>query len=413
MTSKRKIAFLCHPYHRGGVTRWMADAAIAFAQRGWQVTFITPEPSVRFFSAGGRETMIELLGKNHGAAVNIISKRAGREFELGTAAYREYIYGTMLAKLEPGTPLVLSDDLSVWKAAISMYKTYPIVGVLHADEEFYYRLAEQYYDKVAVMACVSGRVSRTACKRVPGMRPDIVYTIPCGIELPPVSPEYNGADKLRLVYVGRVSEFQKRVTDLLLISEQLQKKGVAFSLDIIGDGVDRVSLEHKVIDAGLEGIITFHGWQSQQVVSEKLSQSDILLLTSDFEGTPIAMMEALAAGCGIVGTRVSGIEDYGAHAEAASCYRLYEVGDIDAAVAGILSLVEVPRNERRSAAGKLAMSEFTMDICLDRYIAAIDKIVASDAPVPAVKMSLKDIAYSRIIAIARTVKLLASGSKAQ
>ncbi len=143
MSDKQKIAFLCHPYHRGGVTRWMADAAIACARNGHEVYFITVAPVKEFVSAKGRETLLQLLtGENN--PVRIIKAAAGREFEFGTAAYRSYVYKKLLAKLPPGTPVVPSDDMAVWDAAASLYESYPVIGVLHADESYYYKLAEKY-----------------------------------------------------------------------------------------------------------------------------------------------------------------------------------------------------------------------------------------------------------------------------
>ena len=77
MEQIERIAFLCHPYHRGGVTRWMADAAVAAARRGAQVWFVTIEPSKPFKSAGGREPMVELQAKKQGLSLNLAPATTG------------------------------------------------------------------------------------------------------------------------------------------------------------------------------------------------------------------------------------------------------------------------------------------------------------------------------------------------
>jgi len=405
MAENKKIAFLCHPYHRGGVTRWMADAAIAFAGEGWEVYFITVEPSVVFFSGKGRETLLQLLQKGK-SSVKTISMRVGREFEFGTQAYRAFVYKKLLLNLPAGTPVILSDDPAVWEAACAMHDTYPVVGVLHADEPYYYSLAKQYFKSVSVLACVSERVKKTTIEQIPDIDVETIYTIPCGINLPAANPVVANGDILQLVYVGRVTEYQKRVSDLVKVCALLHENNKVFHLDIIGDGGDKTMLEHKFEDAGLSSLVTFHGWLSQKEVSECLGQSDILVLTSDFEGTPIAMMEALAAGCGLAGTRVSGIEDYELHPLANDCLGLFDVGAIEDAITKIEKIAGVPVHVRQQSARKLAEAEFSMQVCLEKYIKAIATINATH-PKSAEKpeMPFSAIIYSRIIAVFRAMKV--------
>ena len=404
MSNKHSIAFLCHPYHRGGVTRWMADAAIAYAQQGLEVYFITVEPVKEFFSAKGRETLLQLLSKERNA-VRIFKAKAGGEFEFGTIEYRAYVYKKLLAQLPSGTPVIVSDDIAVWEAATSLHKSYPVVGVLHADEEQYYRLAEKYYKQVSVLVCVSNRVNNTTHRRAPGFNSDRLHTIPCGINLPEITLSIPGGNMLQLVYVGRISDYQKRTSDLVNISLLLSKNNIKFHLRIIGDGEAKIQLETTFKEKGLEECVTFCGWLSQEQVGVHLSESDILILTSDFEGMPIAMMEALAAGCGVAGTRVSGIEDYGYHPLAPDCLSVFTVGDIEDAVNKINKVAAVPKGIRQQAARRLAQSEFSMQVCLEKYLKVIAPIkIAPVSPVPA-RLSPFKVFYSNLISVARSIKV--------
>lgn len=404
MAGKQQIAFLCHPYHRGGVTRWMADAAIAFARIGLEVYFVTVDPVKEFLSAKGRETLLQLLAKEPNT-VKTITAKVGYEFELGTPQYRAYIYRQLLVQLPVGTPVILSDDRVVWEAATSLHDIYPVIGVLHADEEQYYKLAEDFHSKVTVLTCVSSRVHNTAGKRVPAFDPAHIFTIPCGINLPSPGGTAPRGDVLQLAYVGRVSIYQKRAGDLAKIAAALAKHGKHFHLSVIGDGDAKAPLEAVVKAGGLQQNVTFYGWQSQAAVAQRLLQTDILLLTSDFEGTPIAMMEAFAAGCGMVGTRVSGIEDYELHPLAADCLGVYDTGNIDEAIEKINKLAAVPSATRHNSARQLAEAEFSMEICINRYLKAIDIIPASSPkPIPAISLPLTEQLYSKAIALARKLK---------
>ncbi len=404
MIKQQKIAFLCHPYHRGGVTRWMADAAIAFANDGHEVWFITVEPTKEFFNAKGRETLLQLLAKEK-SSIKIIKAPAGYEFEFGTPEYRSYVYKTLIAKLPPGVPVIVSDDKAIWEAATSLHEAYPVIGVLHADEEQYYQLAETYHNKVALLVCVSSRINKVVTNRAPAFNPAHIFTIPCGIKLPSFDISGHDGDILQLIYVGRVSNYQKRAGDQSKICALLVKKGIKFHLNVIGDGDAKGSLEQAVMESGLQRYVTFYGWLSQKEVSVYLSESDILLLTSDFEGTPIAMMEALASGCGMVGTRVSGIEDYEAHPLAKDCMGIYAVGDIEDAVSKIVKVSRVPEKIRKQSARKIAETEFSMQVCMDRYLIAIATIHTTIIAHPKISLSLKDRLYSGVMAIARNLKI--------
>ena len=406
MIEHKRIAFLCHPYHRGGVTRWMADAAVAFAHQGWEVYFVTVEPSVVFFSGKGRETLLQLLQKEK-APVHTISTQVGWEFEFGTRQYRAFIYRKLLLTLPPGTPVILSDDISVWDAAALLHDTYPMVGVLHADEAYYYSLAEKYFHQLSVLVCVSERIKKTTIRQIPGFNAHNIYTIPCGINLSSDHFNRRDGDTLQLVYVGRISEYQKRVSDLVKVCALLHKNGKAFHLNIIGDGGEKGMLENKFKEAGLGSLVTFYGWLSQKEVSVRLATYDILLLTSDFEGTPIAMMEALAAGCGMVGTRVSGIEDYELNPLAGNCFALFDVGDIEDSATKIEKIAVVPVNIREGSARRLAETEFSMQVCLERYIKAIKTIKPNQEDVENnTRIPILTNVYSRIIAVSRYMKIL-------
>ncbi len=409
MANNKSIAFLCHPYHRGGVTRWMADAAIAYADKGYTVYFATLEPTITFFSGEGRETMLQLLTRTKNSVITGRIK-VGREFEFGTPEYLEYIYKkTLLATVPRGVPVILSDDKSVWAAAVSLHQTYPIVGVLHADENAYYELTRKYHKLTDILVSVSARVERTVKERYPDVPADKLFVIPCGIHLPPVNQRSHKEDTLQLIYVGRVNDYQKRSGDLLKIAASLREKNISFNLNIIGDGAAyKTNLEKQFKDAGLNDSVTFRGWLSQAEVKDYLQKADVMILPSDFEGMPIAMMEALASGCGFVGTRVSGIEDYENDALAQDCFRVYEIGDIEDAVNKIQQVAAMPLAARHKAARQLAESQFSMDNCLANYDKAIATIKPRSYSAGSASMSPVAILKSRLTAIARAMKVKSS-----
>ena len=406
MTQLKAIAFFCHPYHRGGVTRWMADAAMDYAAKGYEVYFATPEPALEFYSGKGRETMVQLLTKTP-VNVKLISCKVGREFEFGLPEYTSHIYRQLLCQVPAGTPVILSDDKTIWQAAVDLKASYPLVGVLHADEEAYYILAKRFHKDVDIFVCVSGRVHNTVQQKVPEIDPARIFTVPCGINFPTVELSAAANSKLKLLYVGRIAAYQKRTGDLLKVAMQLDKQGIDFQWDIIGDGGDfKVSLEQQFNDAGLNEKVTFRGWLSQAEVLQYMGKADVLILVSDFEGMPVSMMAALSMGWGFVGTRVSGIEDYEVHPLANDCFGVFNVGDIEAAAERIRHIAGVPVTTRQKAARELAMSQFTMQICLDNYNKAISTIPSKEYKAPALPKLPASVAIkSRFVALGREWKM--------
>src|SRR5205823_6456752 len=88
------------------------------------------------------------------------------------------------------------------------------------------------------------------------------------------------------------------------VENNSSKKIKAF---IIGDGEERILLENKTKEFGLESVIHFNSWEKE--VDKIYPGLDIVCLTSFNEGTPVSLIEAQAANRAIVSTNVGGIEN--------------------------------------------------------------------------------------------------------
>lgn len=406
MQQQRAIAFVCHPYHRGGVTRWMADAAIHTAKSGWKVYFVTVSPQKPFKNAGGRETMQELLAPYQNK-LTLIREEAGYEFEFGTDRYRANIYSKLLqANVPEGTAVIPSDDSATWAAVADVANKYKMIGVLHGDQSYYYDIAGKYAHQLSAAICVSGRIKKTLATKYPAISAEKTFLIPCGIELPRVKRNTNYNDVIRLIFVGRLSDYEKRAYDLVTICSMLQLKKVDYRLDIVGNS--EASREEYTILFNKKGVgenISFHGWQPAAKVHELLCNADILLLTSNSEGMPLVMMEALASGCAFLGTRVSGIEDYEHYKYAEKCFRVYDVGEVMDAANKIVELSSIPKAEQKTAAIELANTEFGMEVCMSRYKEVIDKTASVVMTPEKLNMGAMERMKSKIRATARNIKM--------
>ena len=104
--------------------------------------------------------------------------------------------------------------------------------------------------------------------------------------------------KRRIVWVGRL-DYSKN-PGLMLDAFLILSKSQGFTLDFIGDGPQRLNLEKKVLDYDLAGVVRFHGFQPNPY--PLMMQAEILALTSDCEGLPTVLIEALYLGLRVVST---------------------------------------------------------------------------------------------------------------
>lgn len=97
----------------------------------------------------------------------------------------------------------------------------------------------------------------------------------------------------KLLYVGRLSETQKRISSLLNIWKMVQGREPDICLDIVGDGPDRANFERIAKEMHLERV-TFHGFQNPTTFYK---QALCVCMTSNYEGFGMVLVEAMQYGC--------------------------------------------------------------------------------------------------------------------
>jgi glycosyltransferase involved in cell wall biosynthesis len=308
-----------------------------------------------------------------------------------------------------GVPVVVSDDPAAWDALAMLRRRNPMIGVLHADEPHYYALASRFQHAATAIVSVSRRVFANARGTGAGSEAT-TDVIPCGIPLPTLAtPVRATSERLRLVWVGRINEYQKRVSDLAAIAAALRGAGRAFRLDIIGDGEDAARLRALLQRSDIADDVQFLGWLPASAVQSALSESDLMLLPSNFEGMPVAAMEALACGCAVIGSDTCGLEEYQGRMSARNALWIYPRGNVGAAVAAIETAARVERDERRRAARRLAEEEFAIAVCMRRYEDLLSRLPRAEHVATAIPTRhIGDIA-SWVVSRARLLRRRANG----
>ena len=107
-------------------------------------------------------------------------------------------------------------------------------------------------------------------------------------------------------WLGRMTGV-KQTPDLLDALAELREQGVDAGLLLVGDGPDREGFERRAQELGLVRHCLFLGYQED--VAPWYAAMDAIALPSGNEGTPVTVIEALAAGKPVVAYGVGGVPD--------------------------------------------------------------------------------------------------------
>ncbi|MDC0267946.1 glycosyltransferase [bacterium] len=99
---------------------------------------------------------------------------------------------------------------------------------------------------------------------------------------------------IHLGYVGRMDHSQKRIERFIPLVDQLDRDNIDFTLEFLGVGTGLETLRNAL---GRRKNVFFHGRKSGDAYWKIMNDWDFVIYTSDFEGSPLAMKEALNAGC--------------------------------------------------------------------------------------------------------------------
>lgn len=159
-----------------------------------------------------------------------------------------------------------------------------------------------------------------------------------------------------LLSVGRLSR-EKGHADLLnalkiLRRQQNQRK---LRLLVVGDGPDRQRLERLAVRSGITDWVTFVGHQSD--VAPYYTLADLMVLPSRTEGSPNALLEAMAAGLPTVATAVGGVPEIISTTSAALLVRKQDPFALARAIEQVLG--SQPLREQLSCSARTTASRYS------------------------------------------------------
>lgn len=133
---------------------------------------------------------------------------------------------------------------------------------------------------------------------------------------------------------------------------------------MVGDGDLRHALEQQALELGIADRVVFTGWRTD--LPRIYADLDLLMVSSDNEGTPVSAIEAMASGCPVVATRVGGLPDLIVDCRTG---RLVAPKDAEALASATIEILRNPElaheiaiNARDSARRRFAMNRLIGDV---------------------------------------------------
>lgn len=163
---------------------------------------------------------------------------------------------------------------------------------------------------IAVSNDVESSIRKTVNPNIP------VHTILNGVNTFTFNHQPEGRKKIRenlgleenhiLIGVIAVFRFQKRLKEWIEIFSQIHAVNPNVRGCIIGDGILKGEIVTHLKEMKMENLIFMPGLQTD--VKPWISAMDIFMMSSSFEGLPIALLEAMSMGCPVVSTDAGGIK---------------------------------------------------------------------------------------------------------
>lgn len=216
----------------------------------------------------------------------------------------EGMWEALIAHVECQAPsiMLMAYDFLGNSIAPALSEKVGVISWVQADEGNYYEQTYRLGRYCNAVVCVSERIKSTVAEHNPmiGRRAHVIHNSSVS-EREVVKKKSVQRKKLRLIYTGRLVQYQKRVLDFIDLACSLDRIGVAYELTLIGEFSAYENIHElfrtKAKEHLKDGRIRLPGRATRTQILKALSEHDIFLLLSDFEGFPLSLVEAMARGC--------------------------------------------------------------------------------------------------------------------
>lgn len=256
------------------------------------------------------------------------------------------------------------------------------IAMVQSDDDGWYRSLRPYHVCMDLIGAVSRNIE-TRLRTFPEFGKTSVAYLPYGVPMPERLPirAVDPNRPLRILYLGRLDQEQKRVRLFPGMLRQLQEAGIPFHWTIAGNGPEKAALEGAMTSSNPEQTLSFPGPITYEHVPAVLAEHDVFLLASDYEGLPLSLLEAMGQGLvPVVSDLPSGIREV---VDDSTGLRI-SPQDTAGYMKAIIELhQDRPRVARLSqAARQKVRADFSIAAMTDRWLQALPEISQPTASWP-------------------------------
>lgn len=265
-----------------------------------------------------------------------------------------------------------------------------IVSVRNEESRFVHNLLQKWYREVAYLRCdrITAVSQRAAADVVQyfGIDKDKVVAIPNAIQEPVVTDvsdaAYLSLVQDRYVYINVARLFSAKGQDHLLRAFAIVHRAHPDTvLALIGGGPEEENLRTLAAELGVESVVYFAGMQS--CPAWYMQHADTFVLSSNAEGMPNAILEAMQAGLPVISTDCGAREILAPdtdplyqtdHVDEAAYGILIPIGEEDCLAEAMQRMREEPEMaERYKMRNAERLNAYTMSAVMDAWIREIER----------------------------------------
>jgi glycosyltransferase involved in cell wall biosynthesis len=302
-------------------------------------------------AGGGIEEKIREIG------IPIVQLKKKRHYSLGTVVALANLMRKSAFKIVHN----IGSSAHLWSTPIARATRVPII--LYSDHQ-----AHHQADKDSRRSRLNGWVSKfddlviAHCQRnevglhmYDGVAPSKTRVIYNGVDVIHFGDQRQSSNLHRELGIPQstplvcmVARFypQKAYGEFIVAASMVIEKGVPCHFLCIGDGPERPAMENMVADRGLQKEFSFLG--SRKDIPNILVNCDIAVLASLFEGLPITILEAMAAGLPVVTSDVGGCKEAVLHGETGFLISPHDCAGMAQAIYEVLINKELSRSMGRA-----------------------------------------------------------------
>jgi glycosyltransferase involved in cell wall biosynthesis len=359
----------------GGAAIHVRDMASAIQARGHDVTVMV----------GGNGMLVDLLRERNLRVVSISSLRRALSIVGDLAAYQEI--KSTLRQLRPDLVSIHSSKAGILGRMAGASLGIPAVFTVHGwsftdglplRQRYPAVLAERFAARYGRLIITVSNHDRELAVRYSIDRPERIVAIQNGMpDNPAAMRAHPGALAPRLIMVAR---FQPQKDHATLLSALAELRQYSWALDLVGDGPGRSAVESLLHTLGLEDRVRVLGYSND--VAKLLSESDLFVLTSKWEGLPLSILEAMRAGLPVIATDVGGVSESVDHGVTGFVVQRSSVSALKEALHPLLTSAELRR--AMGARGRARYEEcFTFERMVERTLQAYERTLTDHRGVPA------------------------------